>query len=70
LSIAIGVHGKYPVINVNWDDATAYAAWLSQKTGKTYRLLSETKRASVEANYAWARNQRASGALGVLDVQA
>src|SRR5262245_25184664 len=33
--------GKHPVINVNWDDAKAYAAWLSTKTGKSYRLLSE-----------------------------
>src|SRR5262249_46980469 len=32
--------GKRPVINVNWDDAEAYATWLSRKTGKTYRLLS------------------------------
>ena len=36
--------GKHPVINVNWDDAKAYAAWLSRKTGKTYRLLSEAER--------------------------
>lgn len=36
--------GKRPVINVNWDDARSYAAWLSRKTGKTYRLVSETER--------------------------
>ena len=36
--------GKRPVINVHWDDAKTYAAWLSQKTGKTYRLLSEAER--------------------------
>jgi formylglycine-generating enzyme required for sulfatase activity len=36
--------GKLPVIDVNWDDAKAYAAWLSRKTGKTYRLLSEAER--------------------------
>jgi formylglycine-generating enzyme required for sulfatase activity len=36
--------GKNPVINVNWDDAKAYAAWISGKTGKTYRLLSEAER--------------------------
>jgi formylglycine-generating enzyme required for sulfatase activity len=35
------------VINVSWDDATAYAAWLSRKTGKTYRLLSEAEREYV-----------------------
>jgi formylglycine-generating enzyme required for sulfatase activity len=35
---------SWPVINVNWNDAKAYAAWLSKKTGKTYRLLSEAER--------------------------
>lgn len=35
---------KQPVINVSWDDAKGYAAWLSRKTGKTYRLLSEAER--------------------------
>jgi formylglycine-generating enzyme required for sulfatase activity len=39
--------GTHPVINVNWDDAKAYAAWLSRKTGKTYRLLSEAEREYV-----------------------
>jgi formylglycine-generating enzyme required for sulfatase activity len=33
-----------PVINVSWDDAKAYVAWLSKHTGKTYRLLSEAER--------------------------
>ena len=28
---------------VSWDDANAYAAWLSQKTGHSYRLLSEAE---------------------------
>ncbi len=35
--------GKRPVINVNFDDAMAYVEWLSRKTGKTYRLLSEAQ---------------------------
>jgi formylglycine-generating enzyme required for sulfatase activity len=39
--------GNRPVINVNWDDAKAYAEWLSRKTGKTYRLLSEAEREYV-----------------------
>jgi formylglycine-generating enzyme required for sulfatase activity len=39
--------GNRPVIGVNWDDAKAYAAWLSRKTGKTYRLLSEAEREYV-----------------------
>lgn len=32
-----------PVINVTWPDAKVYAAWLSEKTGKQYRLLSESE---------------------------
>jgi hypothetical protein len=39
--------GDRPVINVNWNDATAYAEWLSRKTGKTFRLLSEAEREYV-----------------------
>jgi formylglycine-generating enzyme required for sulfatase activity len=32
-----------PVINVSWDDAKLYVAWLSRMTGKNYRLLSEAE---------------------------
>ena len=39
--------GRRPVINVSWDDARAYAAWLSERTGKAYRLLSEAEREYV-----------------------
>jgi formylglycine-generating enzyme required for sulfatase activity len=39
--------GDRPVINVSWDDAKAYAGWLSTKTGKSYRLLSEAEREYV-----------------------
>ncbi len=35
--------GRMPVVNVNWNDAAAYADWLSRKTGHTYRLLSEAE---------------------------
>jgi formylglycine-generating enzyme required for sulfatase activity len=36
-----------PVINVTWNDAKAYASWLSKRTGKSYRLLSEAEREYV-----------------------
>ena len=35
--------GKRPVINVSWKDAKSYVGWLSRKTGKEYRLLSESE---------------------------
>jgi formylglycine-generating enzyme required for sulfatase activity len=35
--------GKRPVINVSWDDAKAYTKWLSDQTGKDYRLPSEAQ---------------------------
>ena len=35
--------GRRPVINVSWEDAKSYVAWLSRKTGKRYRLLSEAE---------------------------
>ena len=35
--------GRQPVINVSWDDAKAYVAWLSRRTGQAYRLLSESE---------------------------
>ncbi|RKZ90896.1 MAG: hypothetical protein DRR19_08745 [Candidatus Parabeggiatoa sp. nov. 1] len=34
---------KRPVIGVSWDDATAYAKWLSQQTGQHYRLPTEVE---------------------------
>ncbi|MBN8285568.1 formylglycine-generating enzyme family protein [Zoogloea sp.] len=31
----------HPVVCVDWNGARAFAAWLSQRTGQTYRLLTE-----------------------------
>ena len=35
--------GVRPVINVSWEDARAYTSWLSETTGKEYRLPSESE---------------------------
>ena len=35
--------GNRPVIDVSWENAKAYVDWLSRKTGKPYRLLSESE---------------------------
>lgn len=34
---------KRPVMNVSWNEAQQYVQWLSQQTGKTYRLLTEAE---------------------------
>lgn len=38
---------SHPVVCVNWDDGNAYAAWLSDQTGKAYRLPTEAEREYV-----------------------
>ncbi len=58
--------GRQPVINVDWNDAHRYVAWLSQVTGKTYRLLSEAEyeyatRAGSTTIYPWGDDTNLNG---------
>jgi formylglycine-generating enzyme required for sulfatase activity len=58
--------GQQPAIYVNWDDAQQYVAWLSQVTGKTYRLLSEAEyeyatRAGTTTEYPWGDDLKRDG---------
>jgi formylglycine-generating enzyme required for sulfatase activity len=52
--------GRRPVTDLHWDDARGYAAWLSQKTGQTYRLPTESEweyvaRAGSTTTYPWGK---------------
>jgi formylglycine-generating enzyme required for sulfatase activity/ankyrin repeat protein len=56
----VGFHqdDNHPVVCVTWHDAQDYVRWLSQRTGRTYRLLSEAEweyaaRARSTTPYAW-----------------
>ena len=51
----------HPVFFVSWDDALAYSKWLSQRTGKRYRLPTEAEweyaaRGGSTGTYWWGRD--------------
>lgn len=53
--------GNQPVIGVSWEDARAFADWLTQKTGQKYRLPSEAEweyaaRAGTTSMYWWGKD--------------
>ena len=50
--------GRRPVINIAWDEAVEYAAWLSAQTGEKYRLPTEAEweyaaQADSSTRYSW-----------------
>ena len=52
--------GRRPVIHVSWNDAQAYVAWLSARTGERYRLPTNAEweyaaRSGVRRLYGWGR---------------
>jgi formylglycine-generating enzyme required for sulfatase activity len=54
--------GNHPVVCINFADANAYVAWLSTKTGRTYRLLAESEfeyaaRAGTVTEWFWGDKQ-------------
>ena len=67
--------GRRPVITVSWDDANQYVAWLSRKTGKTYRLLTEAEweyaaRAGGTGRWTFGDDERRLGEFGWLSANA
>lgn len=52
---------RRPVMNVSWEDAIAYTKWLSEQSGRKYRLPSEAEweyaaKAGSEERYWWGFN--------------
>jgi formylglycine-generating enzyme required for sulfatase activity len=58
LSPGFSQAGDHPVVCVSWEDALEYVKWLSQRTTRSYRLLSEAEReyvtrAGTSTSYWW-----------------
>lgn len=60
--------GNYPVRWVSWVDANAYVSWLSARTGKHYRLLTEAEweyAARAGSDSPWEPDGTRQGRVGI-----
>ncbi|MBI1251044.1 MAG: SUMF1/EgtB/PvdO family nonheme iron enzyme [Alphaproteobacteria bacterium] len=60
--------GDRPALSVSWDDAQAYVQWLSRKSGRAYRLPSESEweyaaRAGSDTAFPWGASYDRSRAI-------
>ncbi len=58
--------GRRPAINVGWPEARAYAAWLTERTGKSYHLVAEAQweyaaRAGTTTPWFWGEAESSAG---------
>ncbi len=60
--------GDRPVININWQSATAFCKWLSDKTGYKFRLPTEAEWEFAASGGKLSKNHKYSGSSNIEDV--